>query len=231
MPSLALVSVVGWAIGWVAPAVAADSSHSEPHEPFVDFALHVRIQDVEVDYDDNRNDDVIERRSLSVSFYEPLSPNVTVGFLAGRTFVTQDDRLATRGMDLDGYFLGLSVKSEMPFSERLALRLDADYSYHDVDGDTDEQDSSLKWHQLDLQLGLAATLTRSFGLVAGSRLYYADGEERTFGELDQTVDFSEAGNAGFFAGLELITDPSGYIGIIGDGGNPKGVHFYFQRRF
>jgi hypothetical protein len=197
----------------------------------VDFALHLRAQDVEVDYDDNANDDVIERRSLSVSFYEPLNSAVKVGFLAGRTFVTQDGRLATRGMDLDGYFLGLSVKSEMPVSERLALRLDADYSYHDLDGDTDEQDTSLEWHQLDLQLGVATTLTRSLGLVAGGRLYYADGEERTFGESDQTVDFSEAGDAGYFVGLELITDPSGYIGIIGDGGNPEGVHFYFQRRF
>lgn len=200
-------------------------------EPWVAMgALRFGAMDVDLVYEDD-NDRSMDIDYLRLDFADELGPGLLAGFSLGRVSVSQSGRAATRGMSPDGFSLGFGADWHYPLAgHALGLTAAGMYTYFDADGLTDEQDTDLNWHSLFARLGVTLGAGRVV-LRAGGVYRNIDGRERTFGDIDDTNDFSLERNYGSFVELELNTDPRGYVGLSLENGAAQHVHFYFQRFF
>ena len=170
-------------------------------------------------------------RWIGLSVREKASRSVTLGMYGGSAYVTQSGNPLTAGIELDGFHAGFSLHGVMIENRRVSLFYALDYTYQKVDNTDAAQTVVIDWSQSQAQLGAIAALTQNFRLYVGGSYGRLDGEERASGTINQTTDISRDARVGGFLGLDLNTDPDGYVGIEVRSGLTRGGEIYFKRRY
>jgi hypothetical protein len=170
-------------------------------------------------------------RWIGLSLREKASQRLTLGMYGGYAYVTQTGNPLTAGIELNGYHAGFSLHGVIHESRRVSVFYALDYTYQKVDDTNDVQTVVINWLQSQAQLGMIAALARNFRLYGGGNYGRLDGEERASGTVNRTTDISRDARGGGFLGLELNTDPDGYVGIEVRSGLTRGGEIYFKRRY
>jgi hypothetical protein len=195
----------------------------------LDFSLRFASAKMPLDYGGRTYDTT--SRWIGLSLREKASQSVTLGMYGGYAYVTQTGNPVTAGMELDGFHAGFSLHGVMLENRRALLFYAFDYTYQKVDNKSDAQTVVIDWSQPQAQLGAIISLTQNFRFYGGGSYGRIDGEERTSGTVNRTTAISRDAHGGVFLGLDLNTDPDGYVGIEVRSGLTRGGEIYFKRRY
>ena len=195
----------------------------------VEFSLRLARAKTPLDYG-NRNYDTTSRW-LGVSLREKVSDRITLGMYGGHAGVTQTNNPVTAGIELDGYHAGFSFHGIILTGQRASLFYTLDYFYQKVDHKSDTQAVVIEWFEPRAQIGALLTLSPHLRLYGGGSYGYIDGEERVSGGVNSTTNFRRDARTGGFIGLDLNTDPDGYVGIEARSGLTRSMEIYFKRRY
>jgi hypothetical protein len=116
-------------------------------------------------------------------------------------------------------------------SRRVSLYYALGYTYQNVDNTDNAQTVEIDWSPSQAQLGAIAALTQKFRLYGGGSYGRIDGEECDRGTINRTTTISRDTRGGGFLGLDLNTDPDGYVGIEISSELTRGGEIYFKRRY
>ena len=215
----------------IMPVLAEAAGPLVPDEPGrgPDLSLRFASAKMPLDYGGPTYDTT--SRWIGLSLREKASQNVTLGMYGGYAYVTQTGNPLTSGIELNGYHAGFSLHGVILQNRRVSLFYAFDYTYQKVDDTNDAQTVVIDWSQSQAQLGAIAALTRNLRLYGGGSYGRLDGEERASGTVNQTTDISRDARGGGFLGLDLNTDPDGYVGIEVRSGLTRGGEIYFKRRY
>lgn len=194
-----------------------------------DLSLRFASAKMPLDYGDHAYD--TKNRWIGLSLREKASQSVTLGMYGGYAYVTQTGNPVTAGVELDGFHAGFSLHGVMLENRRISLFYALDYTYQKVDHTGDTQTVVIDWSQSQAQLGAIAALTQNFRFYGGGSYGRLDGEERASGTVNRTTAISRDARGGGFLGLDLKTDPDGYVGIEIRSGLTRGGEIYFKRRY
>ena len=195
----------------------------------LDFSLRFASAKMPLDYGDRAYD--TNSRWIGLSLREKAGQRVTLGMYGGYAYVTQTGNPVTAGMELDGFHAGFSLHGVILESRHALLFYAFDYTYQKVDHTGDTQTVVIDWSQPQAQLGAIAALTQNFRFYGGGSYGRLDGEERASGTVNRTTAISRDARGGGFLGLDLNTDPDGYVGIEIRSGLIRGGEIYFKRRY
>ena len=218
-----------WLLAWPWLVEAAGPLTPEDNSKGPDFSLRLARAKAPFDYGVQAVD--THNRWLGVSLREKASERITLGMYGGYAYVTQTNNPVTAGIELDGYHAGFSLHAVVAAGERATLFYALHYTYQKVDHKSDAQTVVIDWSEAQAQLGAIVTLNRKWRLYGGGSYGYIDGEERTSGAIDRTVNFDRRARAGGFLGLDLNVDPEGYVGVEAKTGLTRGAEIYFKRRY
>ncbi|MBI3570343.1 MAG: hypothetical protein HY082_04465 [Gammaproteobacteria bacterium] len=217
---LMIMPVLAEAAGPLTPDNRAES---------LDFSLRFARAKMPLDYGGRAYD--TNSRWIGLSLREKASQSVTLGMYGGYAYVTQTGNPVTAGIELDGFHAGFSLHGVIFESRRVSLFYAIDYTYQKVDHKSDAQAVVIDWSQSQAQLGAIAALTQNFRFYGGGSYGRLDGEERASGTVNHTTAISRDARGGGFLGLDLTTDPDGYVGVEARYGVTRGGEIYFKRRY
>ena len=195
----------------------------------LDFSLRFTRAKMPLDYGGHAYD--TNNRWIGLSLREKAGQRVTLGMYGGYAYVTQTGNPVTAGMELGGFHAGFSLHGVILENRRVSLFYALDYTYQKVDHTDDTQTVVIDWSQSQAQLGAIAALTQNFRFYGGGSYGRLDGEERASGTVNRTTAISRDARGGGFLGLDLNTDPDGYVGIEIRSGLIRGGEIYFKRRY
>jgi hypothetical protein len=195
----------------------------------LDFSLRFTRAKMPLDYGDRAYDTT--SRWIGLSLRETAGQRVTLGMYGGYAYVTQTGNPVTAGMELGGFHAGFSLHGVILENRRVSLFYALDYTYQKVDHTDDTQTVVIDWSQSQAHLGAIAALTQNFRFYGGGSYGRLDGEERASGTVNRTTAISRDARGGGFLGLDLNTDPDGYVGIEVRSGLTRGGEIYFKRRY
>lgn len=168
---------------------------------------------------------------IGISWHERFGGHVQVGLHGGYSYVTQNDNPLTSGLQLDGYHAGLVLIVDLtPASSAVQLVADATFTYQQVSHESATQTTDIDWRESRLGLWSSIPLSAAFQVVAAVRYGWTDGQQRTSGVVNSTIDFDQR-QAGAAAGLNLSDGQRGSIGVLGYSGLDEGWEVYFKRQF
>ncbi|MBI3778477.1 MAG: hypothetical protein HY274_06150 [Gammaproteobacteria bacterium] len=220
MGMLMLVPVLAQATGPLVP----DEPNRGP-----DLSLRFARAKMPLDYGGRAYD--TNSRWIGLSLREKASRYVTLGMYGGYAYVTQTGNPVTAGMELDGFHAGFTLHGVMFENRRATLFYALDYAYQKVDHKGDTQTVVIEWSQPQAQLGAIVSLAPNFRIYGGGSYGRLDGEERASGTINRTTEIGRDARGGGFLGLDLTTDPDGYVGVEVRYGVTRGGEIYFKRRY
>jgi hypothetical protein len=215
----------------IVPALAEAAGPLTPRDRDAgpDMSLRFMRAKMPLDYGDRSYDTT--SRWIGLSVREKAGQRVTLGMYGGYAYVTQTGNPVTAGMELDGFHAGFSLHGVILESRRISLFYAIDYTYQKVDHKGDIQTVVIDWSQSQAQLGATIALTQNFRFYGGGSYGRIDGEERASGTVNRTTSIGRDAHGGGFFGLDLNTDPDGYVGIEIRSGLTRGGEIYFKRRY
>src|SRR3990167_7754072 len=223
-----------FAVSWLLMALPVLVEEAVPLTPderveSLDFSLRFARAKLPLSYAYRSYDP--SSRWIGLSLREKAGRRVTLGMYGGYAYVTQTGNPVTAGVELDGFHAGFSLHGVILESRRVSLFYALDYTYQKVDHKADAQTVVIDWSQSQAQLGAIAALTQNFRLYGGGSYGRIDGEERGDRAVNRTTAISRDARGGGFLGLDLNTDPDGYVGIEVRSGLTRGGGIYFKRRY
>ncbi len=194
-----------------------------------DLSLRFARAKMPLDYDGRAYD--TNSRWIGLSLREKAGRYVTLGMYGGYAYVTQTGNPVTAGIELDGFHAGFSLHGVLFENRRATLFYAFDYTYQKVDHKNDTQTVVIDWSQPQALFGAIIPLAPNFRFYGGGSYGRIDGEERASGTINRTTDIGRAARGGGFLGLDLATDPDGYVGVELRHGVTRGGEIYFKRRY
>lgn len=195
----------------------------------LDFSVRFARQELELERAGARIDSTLDR--VGIAWRERFGERLRLGLFLDYASLTQENRPLTAGLELTGYYAGVSLDADLARLGPAALFLQASLAYLRLDDDTPDQSIVLSWTEPAARLGLRAPLGGRLRGYAGVRYGVIDGEERLRGSTNETRSLAEEDRVGGFAGLELALERDGYIGVTAASGPDRTVGIYFGRDF
>jgi hypothetical protein len=210
------------------PVGADDRAHPYSDRP-LDFALTLSTRSYDLDYGGSNVDTSVDR--VTASWRERYGPYLQLGFLGGPAYLTQTNNAATSGRELNGYHVGLSLDIDLLRRERVDVFFSAAWLYQKLDHADGSQRVVITTHEPSARLGAGLLLAKPVRAYGGARYGSIRGEQRQSGTINETRTVRESQQAGGFAGLELLLDRDGYVGLYAESGIDRSVGIYFGRHF
>lgn len=194
-----------------------------------DFALRLEHSDVTLRYGGTDYHGTVGRLGIVLS--QQLSPGLNGILSAGYEDISQPDNPDLVGQAPAGYYGGFALCGFLLAGPRIGASVSAHYSYHRLEARPTGQDIVVSWQQGWAQFVAAARLAHRLRLYAGERYGVIDGEQRLSGTVNSSTSFQQDRRVGYFGGLELNVDRTGYIRFQVSSGQFRGVTMLFARRF
>lgn len=211
----------------VAAAGTAIANPLRPDPP-LDVSLYVERGKAGLDYPGARVPTRTDR--IGIQWRERYD-TLWLGLVGGYSFVTQTERAATAGRELNGYHVGVAFSLEVVPVSPFGVSLAGGYLYERVDEASTGSDLELAWHTPYLQLLGYWRAASNVELRGGIRYDYLEGEERVSGPSTTSASLEHRGKTSGVAGLQITLDDTGYIALEGNGGATRSVALYFGRRY
>lgn len=193
----------------------------------LELSLAATREDTEFRYDDGPPRDTRITR-VAATFYETSRPGFQPGLTAGAAWLRQDGEPDTEGLDLDGVFAGVLLRSRIPVAAGVSVIGRGSWIWHDVDSDDDGITTSLEWAELEGRAGLALD-AGDWQLSGGALARSVDGDLQVEGE--RTVPFDGGENTGGWARLAIGLAGGGELVFEAEAGARERLGVSVQRRF
>lgn len=193
------------------------------------FALNLEQEDTELVYAQGTYTTTLE--SVYVSFSEPFARHSELGMNFGQLYLSQDNNAATAGFYPQGYRIGVWLLSHFVDRPQWHINGDVFYEYAQV------RQSDASGSQLNITLdsygaGLLAGINGDFiGVDFGPRYRHVSGRQQRSGTNAIRDNFNSENDLLWRLAIKLITDNSGEVGIVGEGGNGRLLRLYFSRKY
>lgn len=213
-------------------ALAAPVSAQEWGAPYADRPLDFSLRFARHKLDlagNGARDTTLDR--VGIGWRERYGERVQLGLFLEYASLTQENAPVTAGRELTGYHAGVSLDADLARLGPAALFLRATLGYLRVDDDDADQSVVISWTQPALRLGARGPLGARLRGYGGIRYGVIDGEVRLSGAENETRAFEEDDRVGGFAGLELLLEREGYVGVAAETGPDRTVSVYFGRDF
>lgn len=194
----------------------------------LDFSLSISILETEL-FDANTSSRIKFRR-IGINSYDVPADGVHFGGHLGYAYSSQDRIEATRGLDLNGYYLGLGAR--VPLIEQQAFQAQCilDYIYQSVNGAGTEQTVRLYWHEYQAGLKLSTAIDR-IELAAGLYFKKIDATQVASGNIQETLFLANNDKTQAIFGLRYFLSRDERVGVQISSGTTQGLDFLFQKLF
>lgn len=216
-------------VGATVAALLDDAIATDHFDRPLDFSLYATQRKSEWNY--GATIPHTTTKWLGVTWRERYGERFHLGIFGGYAFLTQTGNAVTAGQELDGYHVGISADVTLFRRGPIDAFITTAYTYQNVKHDGGQQDVKITWHEPSAALGAGIRLHPQVRLYGGANYGYVEGEQRVSGTTNQTTDFERKPKTGGFAGLEVLLDPGGYIGIGVQSGANRGAGIYFGRQY
>ena len=162
----------------------SDYFHWTTNSP--DFALHLSGSETDVRYDDTQTPDSLEWAQVKVSVAERILPGVKLRLHGSLLGADQDDRVASRGLDLTGYGYGIHMEFNLTFATFLTLEVLGGVTYFSTEDRIQDRQAELDWLHWESTLGMRLSYS-PLAVRVGVHHQEIDGEEEAFGALKETA--------------------------------------------
>ena len=212
-------------------ALDLDLRHSTSE--LIDFSFLIDSSTIEfTDKDNNAAAETDITRFGILSFHVPTS-GPHFGFSLGYSFADFKNHPQFQPTELDGWYIGILVRGMAHESERMAISLEAQYTYQDLNGADSLKSASLSWNEYSVNATLHFAVTKAlrvfvaplYGGVDASYQYQEQGNP------SQSVNLEAENNAGFLAGLRYKLDKRDFVSLEYHDYTFKGAVLGFRRLF
>ena len=204
---------------------AADDPFSDP----IDFALH--FSHLETELTDGQDPVNFTSRQFGITSFNLVNPALQPGLLLGYTYMDTTKQALTAGMELNGFYIGPSLRSTLIDDRGFMLRIAGTYLYQRTRGSSGAQVVTLDWYQPQLDLDALWQFGSHLKLTLGGQVGRVDVNERFEGPVKQTLKLTQTSTFGGRAGMEFDLGNAGQIGVLVQRAISYGVDIYFQRQF
>ena len=151
------------------------------------------------------------------------------GMFGGKVWGDQSDFAPATGIDLSGFYGGITLRRMLFDGNWFKLGLEGRYTYQNLKDNDIPKRIEVKWHQSDVTLGTQVNLGRYIALYGGASGMYLDGSERV--GVAPSSDLGGAWSQVNFLGLDLLIEAGGHVGFEAKQGSVDGFEIYFQHRY
>jgi len=214
------------AVLWAGAAWAYDDS---PFSPGGSTFLELGRYQTNFDYPDG--DHMAHVGRYGVAFSEPVANDFNLMLHGGYLTLDVDGDPVASLQDYTGRYLGLGARYESTEADHLNFSVQADYTWHDVNGSSFVLQSEIIWYAALVSAG--PVLRYGPWRVSGGA-YYQDiqGNETDTGPpANQYRTFSAGSQAGGYFGFSYYVDTTGSLGVYATAGARRGINVVFKRDF
>ena len=208
-------------------AANADEAGWFPDHPG-DFAVRFVQYNIPLSDKTDQFDSTVKQ--ISFGFNGAFGKRVKAGLFGGYSYLSQDDNVATRGEQLDGWHAGMLFDVAVYQADRFGLNAGTRYMYQRVDEDNSPTQVEYTWSETSIYLAANARVGSSLVFFGGINQVSANGEQRIDGPVPDTTNFDNS-KAGAFIGVDFEIEPRGHIGVMAETGLRTGGQIYFMHRY
>lgn len=193
------------------------------------YGFSATLSRQKIDVDVAKHPSELNLTRVGLEFVDLTSKWVQGAMFAGRVVGNQDGFAPTQSVDMDGYYGGITLRRMIVDHSIIAIGLEARYTYQAFKDNLVPHQIEILTHQGDVALGARVSLGRRIGLYGGGSELYVTGTERIPGSaaLDVGGKWTSVG----FAGLDLLIEDKGHVGVEAKKGAIDGFEVYFQHRY
>ena len=165
-----------------------------------------------------------------VSFSQPVAEDVS--FLLHGGYLTLDlpDDPVTAPLGYSGRYLGLGGRYQGSREDYLNFMAEITYTWHDVSGNSANQQSEVIWYETRMLAGPVLRLGR-WRLMGGGYWRRYTGDETDAGSVTRHLDLSQISSTGAWLGIGWYVERDGSVSLYGTSGADRGVKLVFTREF
>jgi len=211
---------------WASSACAYDDG---PYSPGGSTLLELGRFQTDLDYPTGERRAHVGRYGLG--YYEPVGNDFDLNLHGGYLTLDVDNDPVASLQDYTGRYLGIGARYESTEADYLNFSLQADYTWHDVTGSSDVQQSEIVWYEALVTAG--PELRYGPWRLSGGAFYQdIQGNETDNGPpVSQYRTFSAGSQAGGYLGFAFYVDQTGSIGVYATAGARQGINVVFKREF
>ena len=211
---------------WAGTACAYDDS---PFSPGGSTFLELGRYQTNFDYPDGDHAAHVGR--YGVAFNEPVANDFSLNLHGGYLTLDVDGDPVASLQDYTGRYLGLGARYESTGADYLNFAVQADYTWHDVNGSSSVLQSEIIWYAAMVSAGPVLRYG-PWRLSGGAYYQNIQGNETDSGPPTSQYRTFEAGSqVGGYLGFAYYMDPTGSIGIYATAGARRGINVVFKRDF
>lgn len=213
----------------VKTALALDLDVRSDKSSRLDFSLVIDNAVVEVE--ENSSSAELDLLRIGIVSVELPRHGPQFGLLLGYAYldVSSDSNYET--LDMDGYYIGVSMRAYLLRQQSLSLSFYTHYIYQSVDNEKDQAKASLRWDEISAELVVAYRFNAIGVLYAGVNGGSIDSRYRYNGTSNVVVDQENSNQSGGMVGFNYQINPLETVGIRYQQSVMEGVQLQFRKIF
>jgi hypothetical protein len=211
--------------------LALSGSPSLLHAQNPGMQVYLDIQNRERDLDYSGDVRRTRLREVRINWSEAITPWLLGGVTVGQFELSQTSNPITVGQSVSGDSLGLRLDARILRGDGLEVNLYGEYHY--MNATSSQTDQDIEWTSNDRRYGVKANFHISHQIILNAGIQYnqSDGEEQASGTINQVIEFDNPQSRTHSAGLWILLDQRGQIGIEVYAGDFEGSRISFLRNF
>ena len=211
-------------------AIAFDLDVRRTGRSYLDFSL--QFQKASLDLVDRSNSVETDFTRIGVAVFDVAAESsIHTGLLLGYAFADHPDQQLAQGLEMDGAYLGITIRSILMKQDQFRVDLQVSYLYQETGAADEGERLSLEWNEFRTAIRGSYTLNSVLRVVTAANYDVIDAKQRYRGAFNQTLKLENDSEAGVMLGFDYLASEREYIGFHFDSGSYDGVNIIFQKLF
>jgi len=224
-----LVLILAGIMVQLTPASALDLDIRSNRSNRLDFSLQIDRSKIEIN--NPPGSDKINLTRIGIVSIEVPPSGLQFGLLLGYAYADFSSSDIYESIDMDGYYVGVSVRAYLFELNQFAAALSGHYIYQSIDGRDELAKSSLSWDEFLLRTVLEYRIRAVGALYGGIMMGDVDAHYRYSGSSKVSVDLENKQRQGAVIGFNYLISPLETVGISYQQGFSEGVFLNFRKLF
>lgn len=210
-------------------ALALDLDVRSNRSSALDFSVLIERETTDLTAGDLVNE--LDLVRLGIISLEVPRTGPQLGLLLGYAYADFSGNDPEQAIDMDGYYLGFTVRAYLARFRKFSWQLLGHYIYQSIDGKNDQETASLSWDEFLLALRMQYRLEGLGILYIGAKGGSVDGRYRYRGTTSSRIDLENDNNQGFEVGFDYQINRFESVGINYQQGVMDGFALQFRKLF
>lgn len=195
----------------------------------LDFSL--QIEHLGVDLDNGISVVELNLNRIGIISIEAPPSGPQFGLLLGYAYADFSSNNVFESIEMDGYYLGVSVGVNLVKYSKFGLSLLGHYLYQSVEGKDDQARASLSWDEFAVTALFNYRMESTGEFYVGLNTAKLDGRYRYNGTTNISLGVANDNRAGAIVGFDYNINRLETVGINYQDGSSKGVSLRFRKLF